>query len=297
VVVILGSLRDMCCTLVRQELIARNEQILFLAEESLYQCSNTTFEMGRATASNSFHLIGEVSLSANASGLIRPSNALYEILPPADAAYIVSEWAALIRASMYSLPGRVINRLRPELWYQYALKPPQIVVHAPVLTGITARFLITNRSEDAKSFVADLADGAVISPLTGIAEWPVTASDGRQLSDLAGTLPLLIVERGLRRSAHVIIVGDQAIVVPPGAEVTAETLALCASAACQLGISFARFEIAKTSAGRTILKSIHVMPDVGPYDLSTRRRIVSALVDCLLSPINLDHPQPTRVLD
>src|SRR5215831_8322296 len=69
-----------------------------------------------------------------------------------DGRYVSAEWNALLMAWLSRMPCRVVNRLRPELWYKRHLNVPDLASLVPEMRFKRPRTLITTIIDEAHAF-------------------------------------------------------------------------------------------------------------------------------------------------
>jgi hypothetical protein len=291
-VFIIGPQYDLCCVLVANELARRGQNAVHIREESLWQrfIGSLTIEGDKSTAPAVF--FEERGITAGAAAFVRLSGRPpYQIAPTEDMPYMQSEWAAFMRAWLQSLPGPVVNRVPPELWFQTSLGPPLMLSRVPRLADLTAKFALTNVPGDAVSFVDNCPNGATVSPFTCGTRWIVRHENADELTHLTDKFPLQLIERPSGDAVEIVVTQNQATVIPTSVSISPAIIQRLIEAAKDLGVAFCRFEGTQALVGQFTLLRIDLMPRIERYPQGTNREIVDNLVRLLIPSTACDRRQ------
>jgi hypothetical protein len=281
---IIGRDHDLCCQLVKESLLSRGRQIMYLQEDRLFPGLRFAWDLRMGDSS------GRLGLDAETVGFDEIDGVLARFsgvaTSPADFAtkdgqYLNAEWHALMRGYIESLPCPVINRPGPELWYKSFLRGSELLSIVPDLTFRLPRTLVTTAFGDARAFFDQCGRRMCYSPLTTRSTYFInTEEDLRKLEPLTRVLPLHLSEviSGDRVDAYV--AGKRVVFDGPrhgSVEVS------CADAAASLRLSFCHWRLARTAENEWYCLSLDCTPSLLECAVGTRDTIIGYLVG-ILSP-------------
>src|SRR5215471_13395355 len=121
---IVGRDEDLCCDLVRKRLAALGREAVFLPEDRLFPGLEFIWELHDGNVRGAVGIGGRRGAFGQISAVLARFSGITttaEEHKTKDGQYLNSEWHALVRGYVHSLPCPVVNRLRPELWYKTRL--------------------------------------------------------------------------------------------------------------------------------------------------------------------------------
>jgi hypothetical protein len=281
---IIGRDEDLCCRLVREHLLSLGRQIVYLPEGRLFPGLDFTWELRNGDSSGTLEL-GEQAVSFNQiDGVLARFSGIAtspEDFQTKDGQYLSSEWNALMRGYVQSLPCPVVNRLGPELWYKSSLRAPELISLVPDLKFRLPRTIVTTCFEDARAFF-DLSGGHICySPLTLSSDYSINTEQAVQkLEPLSRVLPLYLSEVVRGDSVDAYVVGTH-VVFDGASHVSAA--AHCQEVADSLGLTFCHLHIVRTVADEWYCLGLDCMPNLFECAEQTRNTIVAHLVEILCS--------------
>ena len=152
---VVGRDEDLCCRLVRDRFAALGREIMYLPEDELFPGLHFVWELHRGKSRGSVGFAAQMgefdrvdAVLARFSGITTTP----EEHQTKDGMYLNSEWHALVRGYVHSLPCPVVNRLRPELWYKGRLTVTDMISMLPGLRFRLPKATVTTKFEDARAF-------------------------------------------------------------------------------------------------------------------------------------------------
>ena len=210
------------------------------------------------------------------------------VLPPAydtpNGKYLAAEWHALVLAWMHGLPGKVVNRLRPEFWYKQRLNVFELQALATPSTLRFPHMQVTTSRRDARDFFERFGGRMQYSPLTQPLNY--TIEDGSSLERLMRVLdmfPLQLCEplAGEQLSAFV-IAGAVTLAGDGGTREGSEgLLADCAALADACGFEFCEVHCTKTETD-WVCTGLSSMPMVSSVHHSVAPDLAAHVADVLM---------------
>lgn len=286
-VVIIGSDYDICAQLVQERLAQLGREVVYLNETNLLPGLNFVWELSGKTSQGRVGPAGFAQIDGVLARFfgVPVSPARYETK---DGQYISAEWHALVQGWLHSLPCPVVNRLRPELWYKARLSSPHLLALAPGIKFKLPRTRITTSIADAEAFYADVADGLCYSPLSHPSNYVIEDRESfTKLKSLSGLLPFALTEKIAGASLRVVIIGQEAIVVPSiGVELDKlppQIKAHCLELATILGLSFCELDLNKTMDDDWYCLGVDCAPNLFWHEDQLKQEIVEHLV-AMLTP-------------
>ena len=295
-ILILGREEDTCCRLVQEQLTGAGCHSWLLAEHQLFPHLRLTWKLS-ITERQGVLAYNDITVPfADISGVLSRFHGLpfpAEDFYTPDGQYISAEWNALLMAWLHWLPCRVVNRLRPELWYKPYLNVPDLVSLVPTLRFKLPRALVTTASADARAFCQSLSGPVRYSPLTQPARYRIHTEDERErLATLEGSLPFYLTEWIDGKALDAFVMGSAVVFVEPNGHLAQESAspvkAHCVEIGAALGLEFYRLSLIKTVDGDWYCLSLDRVPQVYGCTPDTQREIARALAHCLSA--NVEYP-------
>jgi hypothetical protein len=281
---IIGSDHDLCCRLVKESLLSRGRQILYLQEDRLFPGLRFAWNLRMRDSSGRLGLDAQTVGFDEIDGVLARFSGLAtspEDFATKDGQYLNSEWHALMRGYVESLPCPVINRPGPELWYRSFLRGPELLSIVPDLKFRLPRTLVTTTFEDACAFFDQCGRRMCYSPLTTRSNYFIgTERDLRRLEPLSSVLPLHLSEIISGDPVDAYVVGTR-IIFDGGSHASAE--ALCAEAAASLRLGFCHWRLVCTAEDEWYCLSLDCTPHLFGCAPETRDTIIGSLADILSS--------------
>jgi hypothetical protein len=258
VILILGRTEDLCCQRVQEQLSSAGREVWFLPETQLLPNLRFAWTISRAGRHG---VIGLDNLKVDFADI---SGVLYrfygfplqaeEFYTP-DGQYISSEWNALFMAWLDWMDCKVVNRLRPELWYKPYLNVPDLVSLTPFIRLKLPRALVTTSGDEARAFCASVFGPVRYSPLTQPSRYRIhTAEDKQRLVMLEGSLPFYLTQWIEGVAIDAFVIGREVVFVDDNGQIVNEegsggVKESCAALGTALGIEFYRLPLVKTAQG------------------------------------------------
>jgi hypothetical protein len=282
VTVVLGREDDLCCKLVKDRLRATGRETVFLPENELFPGLEFVWELRKGNSRGSVGFAAPAVEFAQIDGVLARFSGITtsaEEHQTKDGQYLNSEWHALARGYVHSLPCPVVNRLRPELWYKMRLTVPDMVSLLPAMKFRLPRTMVTTKYQDARAFFRLCHRRMRYSPLSLPSNYRIERDeDLEKLLPLSKALPLCLTEILAGDSIQAFVVGKEVVFDGPRHE-TAATL--CLEAAATLGLSFCECELVRTPAGEWYCLGIQCMPYLYSCSEETRGAITDRLLVAL----------------
>lgn len=280
-ILLLGRDEDLCCALVRECLVDAGKDIWFLPEDQLLPGLRLTW---RPSGAEPDGLIAFKDRQVNFADIGAVLSRFYGIpvqpgeFETTDGRYVSAEWNALLMAWLSRMPCRVVNRLRPELWYKRHLNVPDLASLVPEMRFKQPRTLITTIIDEAHAFCESVGGAVRYSPLTHPARYRIETEDDRQrLSALEGTLPFHLTEWVAGRNLDAFVIGLRVVPADPGddedIEVPAAVQTQCAEIRTALDLDFFRLSLVNTASGDWYCFGLDRMPQLYGYSARTQMRI------------------------
>jgi hypothetical protein len=288
-ILVLGRDEDLCCRLVREELLKTGCEVWFLREDQLLPDLKFTWMPSSTDRQGVMdYKDGRINF-ANVSGVLYRFYGIPvgpEDFNTRDGQYISAEWNALLMAWLHQLPCTVVNRLRPELWYKPHLNIPDLISLVPGLRFKLPRVLVTSASADARAFCRSVSGPVRYSPLTQPARYHIeTEADIENLAALEGSLPLYLTEWIAGKALDAFVVDREVILVQSGGQIANETSAevdtYCAQIGKSLGLGFYRLSLVMTTDGDWYCFGLDRVPQLYRCTLETQTRIARCLAHIL----------------
>jgi hypothetical protein len=281
---IIGRDHDLCCRLVKESLLSRGRQIMYLQEERLFPGLRFAWELRMGDSSGKLGLDAQTVGFDEIDGVLARFSGLAtspEDFATKDGQYLNSEWHALMRGYIESLPCPVINRPGPELWYKSFLRGSELLSIVPDLKFRLPRTLVTTAFDDALAFFDQCGRRMCYSPLTTRSNYFISTEEGlRKLEPLSRVLPLHLSEVISGDPVDAYVVG-QRIVFDGASHTSAE--ASCAEAAAALRLSFCHWRLARTAEDEWYCLSLDCTPNLFDCTVETRDTIIGYLIGILSS--------------
>ena len=205
---------------------------------------------------------------------------------PADHAYMQAEVQAATLAWLAGLRCPVINRADAALWYR--ARPPLLGWRSLLLrSGLAvADVVVSNDPDEARAFGVRLAasglPGAIYTPLTGEAGYPVAGEDDwRGLAALQAEMPVCLTEPHGPATSACVVGGRTFWDGDPGNEARALDPALQRFVAAA-GLAFVEITVAPIRLGLGVV-GVNPLPDLAHFGADAREHILDAIVDLLAS--------------
>ena len=280
---IIGRGDDPCCELVSARLRSLGQNVMLLSEHQLFPGLQFAWQLNE----ESYGTLGLESQNARFDEidavLARFSGIACspEEFETKNGRYLSSEWHALIRGFLETLPCPVVNRLGSALWYKPFLRPADLMSLVPELKFQTPRTMVTTSFEDALAFF-DLCGGQLCySPLTFRSNYFIYTKDAVQrLNPLSNFLPLHLSEIVCGEPLDAYVVGNR-VIFNNGSHISGESL--CLETAASLKLSFCHFRLIRTVEDAWYCLSLDCTPSLFQCEMKTRDAVVASLVETLLS--------------
>jgi hypothetical protein len=269
--------------------VEAGRKVLFLPEDRLFP--DFQFAWQRNGRDGGFVEFGEhrVDLS-NIEGVLSRSYGIpvsAERFETKDGSYVSAEWNALLMAWLWRLPCRVVNRLRPELWYRTSLYVSDMRSLVPRMPFRLPRALVATRSSDVESFCAGGPGPVWYTPLTQHARFAVRGSaDVAKLRALEGVLPFQLVERVDGTEFDAFVIGDAVVLVDSQGEVASVPLDVkrhCVDLARMVNLAFFRLQLVRVPGGDWYCLELDRLPQLVRCLPETCAEITRRLAGFLMS--------------
>jgi hypothetical protein len=281
---IIGSDHDLCCRLVKESLLSRGRRILDVQEDELFPGLRFAWHLRMRDSSGRLGLDAQTVGFDEIDGVLARFSGVAtspEDFATKDGQYLNSEWHALLRGYVESLPCPVINRPGPELWYRSFLRGSELLSIVPDLQFRLPRTLVTTTFEDARAFFDQCGRRICYSPLTTRSNYFIsTEMDLRKLEPLSRVLPLQLSEIISGDPVDAYVVGKR-IIFDGASHPSAE--AFCTEAAAALRLGFCHCRLVRTAEDEWYCLSLDCTPNLFGCASETRDTIISDLVGILSS--------------
>jgi hypothetical protein len=279
---IIGREDDLCCRLVKNRLEAVGREIVHLPEDKLFPGLDFVWELRNGESRGSIGFAAQTGRFDQIDGVLARFSGITtspEEHQTKDGQYLNSEWHALARGYMHSLPCPVVNRLRPELWYKARLSIPDLISLLPGLRFRRPKTMVTTKFSDAKAFF-DLCGGLIrYSPLSMPSNYVIEREeDLEKLEPLSKVLPLYLSEVVYGDPVQMFVVGDEVVSDCEPHEFAARC---CLEAAASLGLTFCEFELVRTPTDEWYCLGLNCAPHLFQCADEVRAAIIDGLVDVL----------------
>jgi hypothetical protein len=279
---VVGRDDDLCCKLIRNRLEAAGREIVYLPEDELFPGLHFVWELQNGKSRGSVGFAKQPvrfdqidSVFARFSGITTSA----EEHRTRDGQYLNSEWHALARGYMQSLPCPVINRLRSELWYKSRLCVPDLVSLLPNLRFHLPKTMVTTRYEDARAFFALCGGRVRYSPLSLPSNYVLEEeAEMEKLAPLSKIMPLNLTEIVRGDSVRAFVVGRGVVFDGEPNETAASA---CLEAAASLDLSFCEFELIRSTDGEWYCFALNCAPYLFQCGDEARAAVIDRLFDAL----------------
>ena len=288
---IIGREEDSCCKLIQEQLSLRGRKTLFLREDRLFPGMDFHWKLDGLRQEGTVEYEGiKIDFEDFDGALARfygvPISA--ERYSEKDGKYISSEWNALALAWMSAMPCKVINRVKPELWYKSVLNIPSLRAMLPGVQLKTPRTMISTDFKESLSFYERCCGRIIYNVLTLGSEYPIeNKKDFERLSGLSGTLPVQLVETISGERKDIFVVGNRTLMdcnVDEGASGDASKISReCIGIAQALGLNFCRISLIIDCQGDAWFTGVDRMPHFFWLSPCLQANIAEALADELIS--------------
>jgi hypothetical protein len=288
-ILILGHGDDLCCSKVQERLLSRGCQVLYLPEDRILPGLDFVWEVQGRTLRGRMGYGGQQAEFEEIDAVLTRSYGIPvspETFATTDGRYVCSEWNALTMAWLASLPCRVVNRLRPELWYRVSVNVPALASLVPGAPFKRPRTMVTTRVEDARDFQRRCGGRVRFEPLTQPVGYRVDGEEGiRKLAALAGTLPFQLTEivEGERVEAfvvrdRVVMMGlDRSVVPEPPGHAADDARAIARA----LGLAFCRLALVHAAGDSWYFLGAERIPQLYDCGEDVQDLVVEHLADLL----------------
>jgi hypothetical protein len=279
---VVGREEDLCCELVRQHLEASGREVIFLPEDQLFPGFQFVWELQDGKSRGSVGFRGRNGAADQISSVLARFSGITttaEEHKTKDGQYLNSEWHALVRGYVHSLPCPVVNRLRPELWYKARLSPLDMPSMLPGLRFRLPKTTVTTSYKDACAFF-DLCGGQMqYSPISLPSNYCIaTKEDMEKLERLSKVMPLFLSEVIDGETVRAFVAGNEVVFDHAPNEAAAR---ICRESAEFLGLTFCEFELVKSDRADWYFLGLNCMPYLFPCSEEVRMRVIKALVAAL----------------
>jgi hypothetical protein len=291
-VVVIGRDEDLCCQLVRELLRQQGADVVYLPEDRLFPGLRFAWRIngdrsqGRVDFGGrgaDFSAIGAVL--ARAYGI--PVSA--EEYGHKNGQYLSAEWNGLLQGWLADFQGRVVNRLRPELWYKSSLSGAALLALMPAFPFRLPRALTTTRIDDARSFYdACVANGGMrLSPLTQPGSYVIAETgDLEKVAKLSGLIPFRLTEIVRGEVIDVFVIGNEVIVVAAdsGKAISADSTLKdrCTAIGRAFSLDFFQLKLVHAGEGEWYCRQLDTTPDLAWHDGQVQQAVAQKLATHLL---------------
>jgi hypothetical protein len=286
---LLGRDEDPCCRLVQEQLLHAGRDVWFLPEDQLFPDLRLTWTPSSAGRDGLIDYRSRQVRFAEVGGVLCRFYGIPispEDFDTADGQYISAEWNALLMAWLPRMACRVVNRLRPELWYKQHLNVPDLASLVPGIRFKRPRTLVTTVIDEARAFWRSVPGAVRYSPLTQPARYRIeTEEDWERLAALEGSLPFHLTEWIEGRALDALVIGSAVVPIDPhgGSDgeipVTVETH--CVEIGAALGLDFFRLSLVHTIDSDWYCLGLDRTPQLYGYAPEDQMRIAGSLARLL----------------
>jgi hypothetical protein len=288
-ILVLGREEDLCCRLVHKELLALGRKVCFFSEDKLFPGLGFTWMPSSTCLQGAIDYKGERISFADVGGVFCRFYGVPvgpEEFNTRDGQYISAEWNALLMAWLHQFACRVVNRLRPELWYKPYLNVPDLISLVPSLHFRLPRAIVASAIDDARGFYRSVSAGVRYSPLTQPARYQIqTEADIENLAALDGSLPLYLTEWIAGKVLDAFVIDREVVLVQTDGTIanvpSTEVDIYCAQIGEILGLGFYRLSLVMTSDGDWYCFGLDRIPQLYRCALEAQTRIARCLADIL----------------
>jgi hypothetical protein len=286
-VVVIGRDEDLCCQLVMDRLRERGTSVIYLPEDRLFPSLRFTWKLDEETSRGrlafeeraaDFSAIGAVL--ARAYGI--PVSA--EEYSHKNGQYLSAEWNGLLQGWLANVSGRVVNRLRPELWYKASLSGAALVALMPDFPLPLPRSLTTTRMDEVRAFydVCAANGGIRLSPLTQPGSYVVDdAATLDKVAKLSGLIPFHLTEIVRGETVDAFIIGEEVILAAVdgvGMEGAQNTLrGPCVAIGTAFSLAFFQLKLVHTAGGEWYCRQLETMPDLAWQGAQVQQAVAGKL--------------------
>jgi hypothetical protein len=291
IILVLGQTGDPCCQRVQKCLADLGREVVFVPEDRSLPGLDLVWQVQGHTLRGSARYEDRVVEFAEIEAVLARAYGIpvsAEVFATADGRYVSSEWNALLVAWLSSLPCRVVNRLRPELWYKASLNAPSLAALLPAARFKRPRTMVTSRVDDARDFRERCAGRVRYEALTQPMGYRIDEIEAfEKLAALSGTVPLQLVEviEGHRFAAFV--VGDRFVLVADDGSIVREPEACAAEASHEvaqtLELVFCRLGLVRSPRGDWYCMGVERTPLLHDCGEEAQDLVVGYLADHLTS--------------
>lgn len=218
-IVVVGRDEDLCVRMMVDHLTASGARVMRLSENRLEARGDFSWDVvddadggsDRVTIDGVQVRHSEIDAVLNRSvGIEAPGPLSVE-----DRVYVAVEWQAAILAWTHRVPCRVVDRVRPELWFSPLLGALDLACLLPGVKIPLAEVTVT--ASPAGQEVA-LPDGPFIyAPVSQVGDYPIGDEAARRgLRALAAVLPISVRSAIPAEGVRVVVVGETVHFVPTG---------------------------------------------------------------------------------
>lgn len=287
---IIGREEDLCCKIVRKQLEERGRDVLWLPEDRLFPGMDFVWRVWEKDSGGFARYADRQAAFDNIDAVLGRFYGIAvtpEVYATRDGSYLCSEWSALATAWLSALPCRVINRLKPELWYKVKLNLPSLCALVPDLRFDIARTMITTRFEDCVAFYNRCDRRARYVPLTQTISYPLNNPDDLACLDkLTGTLPIQLIEDVEGERVEAFVIGSKILAVGDDgkrrADVFTAVVSGCQDIAERLGLAFCKVTLKLNGRTAWCLEADR-FPDFHSIPAEIQDEIGSELADLMMT--------------
>jgi len=276
---VVGRDEDLCCKLVRDRLTELGREVLYLRENDLFPGMDFVWELNQGKSRGSVGRGGHRVPFEELDGVLARFTGITtsaEEHKTKDGQYLNSEWHALARGYIHSLPCPVVNRLRPELWYKQRLSTADFSAMAPQARFLQPRTLVTTNFAEVGGFFELCGRRMRYSPISLPANYVIEdAADLEKLERLCGVMPLFLSEVVNGTAVRAFVVGREVVFDGEGSDTASEA---CRESAARLGLTFCEFELVETARGDWYCQGVQCAPYLFDCSEEARARVIDLLI-------------------
>lgn len=282
---VLGDRRDLCCSLVYEDLVARGQEAEIIDNplagsvrfqwqlNSMESISRLIWDDGRRLDDSDI-----AGVLVRSTGWMRQGR-----LQEDDWTYLQTETQAALLAWLHALPCPVVNRYSPDLWYRPSVP---FLYWSPLLQqcGLPPKeAFLTNSAHELQRIRDELCDGAVYMPLTSAGYYLVNSDeDWDGMAALQRRMPICLTRP--HGTPHLACVVGDAVVwenpAPDRASMEPSLRRFCAAA----GLSFCEVALAPTALGMRVVAVDH-HPKLERFGDSAQQGIARNLTSLLCAEV------------
>jgi hypothetical protein len=279
---IIGRDEDLCCKLVERRLAELGREAIFMPEDRLFPGLEFIWELHDGKIRGAAGMGGRrVDFRQIDAVLARFSGitTTVEEHQTKDGQYLNSEWHALARGYVHSLPCPVVNRLRPELWYKTRLNSLDMLSMLPALRFRLPKAIATTSYNDAWDFFEQCGRRINYSPISLPSAYTIASQEEMEkLERLSRVMPLFLSEIIDGEPVRAFVAGNNVVFDGTAPDLVAQA---CLEAAAPVGLAFCEFELVKSVTADWYCLGLNCAPHLFHSIQEVSMRVIEALVSVL----------------